>query len=467
MKTRLSILLVGGVLMTATSVFADKLPKTVYARSAAVEEIRNEESGFVVRVDVDHKDRVYAEGDTLQATVKSERAGFLYLLYRNAEGKTICLFPNRYQGDNRIRANETVQVPGPGADFRIRILPPLGREVLKAVVCSKPLSAKELRVESLNEGVAKEVSEKGVRSATVELATERKPGDWAEHQVELQTVARRSAPSGRARYGVIVAVSKYKDPRVRALPACATDAALMVKLFEDCGRMDDVVVLLDDMATRANVEKLFRILAEGTKPGDEIFIYWTGHGASVADTSGDEDDGVDEVLVTYDISGDDVGKTGVLDDVLRRWVQDLDGRRLVFIADTCLAGGFAGEGKGTADKSLFSELKSEANKSTATRSFDFFDNEFAETKDIGQKETAILSASTDHESSMVRRDGVSSVMTGFLADFVSGSDQPVSLKAAYEYVKVEVPRYVSEHFTDVTQKPQLLDNLSTPAYLRP
>ncbi|MBC8426492.1 caspase family protein, partial [bacterium] len=233
----------------------------------------------------------------------------------------------------------------------------------------------------------------------------------------------------------------------------------------------------DERATRAQVEKLFQILAQGTKPGDEIFLYWTGHGASVADTDGDEKDGMDEVLVTYDASRDDVGRTGVLDDVLRRWVQDLDGRRVIFIADVCLAGGFAGTGKGLETKgaegaSLFSELKGEQPPSGtaggASKSlFDFFDSEWVQTKDIGQKETAVLCSSADKEVSLVRPDGASSVMTGFMADFVSQSGRSVTLKAAYDHVKAEVPKYVRAQFPGMDQQPQFLDNLSSPVYLRP
>lgn len=457
MKTLSCIVSLCGVLLTATSLAAEPLPKEVRERAAAVEGIRNEQAGFVVRVDVDRPDRIYVDGETLQATVKSQREGFLYLLYLSVDGKTACLFPNRYQADNRIRAGAVVQVPAPGANFRIRILPPLGREVLKAIVSPRPLSATDLSVETLSEGVAKTVSERGVRDATVELTTAYQAREWAEHQVELTTVARRAVAKQAARYGAIVAVGKYQDARIRPLPACAKDAELMRKLFQAHGRMDDILVLQDEQATRAGVEKLFKILAQGTKPGDEIFIYWTGHGASVADTSGDEEDGMDEVLVTYDAARDDVGRTGVLDDVLRRWVQDLDGRRLIFIADTCLAGGFAGTGRGASDRAP-AETKS---------LFDFFDSEFVQTKDIGQKETAVLCSSTDREVSLVRRDGSSSVMTGFLADFVTQAGRSVSVKAAYEHVKVAVPKYVRERFPGMDQQPQFLDNLSTPAYLRP
>ena len=242
----------------------------------------------------------------------------------------------------------------------------------------------------------------------------------------------------------------------------------MKRLFDSYGHMDDIVVLQDAKVTRANIEKLFRILAQATKPGDEIFFYWSGHGALVADTSGDEADGMDEVLVTYDISRDDVANTGILDDVFRRWVQDFDGRRMVFIVDTCLAGGLCGQGKGVT-KGIFSELKGDQGTVTQAKptAFHFFDKLFTQTKDIGQKETAVLASSTDKEASLVRRDGNSSVMTGFLADFVNGRNGAASIEDTAEYVKREVPKYVREHMEGMQQEPQFLDNPNSPAYLWP
>ena len=169
MNTRYCMLTLFGLLTTVSSLFADTLPKDAIVRSAAVEGIRNEQAGFVVRVDVDHRDRVYSAGDTLQATVRSGCDGYLYLLYTNAEGKTTCLFPNRFQSNNHIQANQVTTVPGGAADFRIRIAQPVGREVLKAIVSTKPVSALDLDVPTLEEVACKGVGSDNVRSAVVEL----------------------------------------------------------------------------------------------------------------------------------------------------------------------------------------------------------------------------------------------------------------------------------------------------------
>jgi hypothetical protein len=99
-----------------------------------VEGIRNDCPAFLVRVKVDHGNAIYRVGETMTVTVTSGKSGYLHLYYFMADGKVSCLFPNLYQQNNRIEANQETVVPKPGADFRIRIAPPLGVEYLKAVV---------------------------------------------------------------------------------------------------------------------------------------------------------------------------------------------------------------------------------------------------------------------------------------------------------------------------------------------
>src|SRR5947209_561022 len=69
-----------------------------------VKPVINEESGFLLRLDVDHKDRIYREGDTMTVSVEAEKDCYLYLIYYDAQGGITCLFPNGYHKDNAIKA---------------------------------------------------------------------------------------------------------------------------------------------------------------------------------------------------------------------------------------------------------------------------------------------------------------------------------------------------------------------------
>ncbi len=78
-------------------------------------------------------------------------------------------------------------------------------------------------------------------------------------------------------------------------------------------------------------------LIEGTKPGDRVFLYYSGHGSYLRDDDADEKgDGYDETIVAYD--ADPTGRGMIRDDQFARWIADLAGRRIVMIFDSCHSG---------------------------------------------------------------------------------------------------------------------------------
>jgi hypothetical protein len=62
--------------------------------------------------------------------------------------------------------------------------------------------------------------------------------------------------------------------------------------------------------TRKNIIDAFTRITQYSKPGDVVFVHYSGHGGRVKDTSGDEADGFDETLIPVDFK-----RTGqILDD---------------------------------------------------------------------------------------------------------------------------------------------------------
>ncbi|MFH1923630.1 MAG: DUF4384 domain-containing protein, partial [Planctomycetota bacterium] len=114
-------------------------------RGVVVEEIRNDRPSFMVRVDVDHPDRTYRGGEEMRVRVVSERAGYLYLLYCDANREITCLFPFTADESNYIPAGRPIDIPQPGSRFRLRIAPPDGQEVLKAIVSLAPLDPGQVK----------------------------------------------------------------------------------------------------------------------------------------------------------------------------------------------------------------------------------------------------------------------------------------------------------------------------------
>ena len=235
---------------------------------------------------------------------------------------------------------------------------------------------------------------------------------------------------------------------------------------------------MNEEATLDAIKDAFRELKLKSRPGDEIFIYWSGHGATCADTGGDEQDGLDEYLMVYDGDLDDVEGTMVMDDALGRWVQELDGRKVTLILDACHSGGQAtaqGDKPDKAEKGISGlkggiiqdvrQKKTSRNGGSAMKGDDtssptgpvggdFLDDEWRGVKDVGQSDAAMLVSSKPDEISAERRDGTLSVMTYYLVQKVVQSDS-VTLQQAFEYVSGKVPEYMEEHFPGRTQTPQL------------
>ncbi len=438
--------------------------------------VRNDKPSFYIRMKVDHPNQTYVVGDKVEVTVSSERPGYLFLFYLNTAGKLSCVFPNQFQRDNAIPAgNDVVTVPPKNANFRFRVAEPCGRESLKAVVCLKQLQ--EVQVADL---IRSKTTNRDLR--VIYDAVRGNPADWSEHSLDILTVPSPGGirpPGEHRRIGVFVGVCKYLDPSIRPLKASDKDAEAMAGVMKRVGKLDKIIVLLNEQATRAAIEDVFcRQLAEGTRAGDEVFLFWSGHGSRCASTDPNKKDGVDEFLVPYDGRLDDtetIRRTMLLDDTFGSWMLKLGGRRIVVILDTCYAGGQHNEAKSLEigrqrTKALDSKLlgKSLAAK-LADRDvpFDFFNLTRIGLKALGQKELAMLASSKANETSFERREGDLGVMTYCLVNKLGNSDQPVTLPQAFESLKQDVPRYVEGNFLGSTQTPVLVDETTPPTYLRP
>ena len=146
----------------------------------------------------------------------------------------------------------------------------------------------------------------------------------------------------------------------------------------ESGYFDVCVVLAGEKLIKANVYGLFDRLAEETREGDELFIYWNGHAATgLPDDSGDEKDGFDECLKLFEttnaLNGEDSAKslreTTVVDDELGDLFRRLEGRKITAIFETCHSEGFLS----SSDRALtsFDSFLSPGSRITADSLADF------------------------------------------------------------------------------------------------
>ncbi|KAJ7590689.1 caspase domain-containing protein [Mycena floridula] len=128
------------------------------------------------------------------------------------------------------------------------------------------------------------------------------------------------------------------------LRGCINDARHMRDfLVGRCGyKKGDIVLLTDDSPdprkrpTRVNIMDAMKWLVEGAHTHDSLFFHYSGHGAQVPDTDGDETDGLDEVIFPLDYK-----RHGhILDDEMHKiMVKPLPvGCRLTAVFDSCHSG---------------------------------------------------------------------------------------------------------------------------------
>ena len=223
------------------------------------------------------------------------------------------------------------------------------------------------------------------------------------------------------RIGIFVGIDRYKNKEYSRLRVAVKDVKALAERMKPS--LDRVIELHNEKATYAAIEDLFvRDLPKNTpKENCTIFIVWSGHGDRCPDEDGDEEDGFDEFLCPYDVSKDNP-ETFVLDDKLFAWIQQLEGRQIVLILDTCYSGGMEKSGPHV---------------------FDFFGDELANDTRKSPITHVVFASSSGCDKSHVHGSLKYSVFTYYLLEFLD-SDEHGDIEEAYKYVK---PRIIA-HLRD-------------------
>lgn len=96
-------------------------------------------NGFKVYLSIDKGcGAAYAAGDSITISVRSVEAGYLTVYDFSPDGTVTQVFPNFYHQNNYIAANSVCQIPGPQDSFWLKITPPQGQDILKAIVTKAP-----------------------------------------------------------------------------------------------------------------------------------------------------------------------------------------------------------------------------------------------------------------------------------------------------------------------------------------
>jgi hypothetical protein len=123
-------------------------------------------------------------------------------------------------------------------------------------------------------------------------------------------------PSERIR-ALLVGIDQYARADVPPLRGCVNDVVLVRRVLKRYFNVpnEDLRVVVNDRATKANIMHRLHALIDASRAGDVVVFYFSGHGSQIRDRDGDElSDALDEVICPYDIDWD--RRTYIVDDEL-------------------------------------------------------------------------------------------------------------------------------------------------------
>jgi hypothetical protein len=142
------------------------------------------------------------------------------------------------------------------------------------------------------------------------------------------------------RHALLIGIQDYSASTLRSLQGPHNDIALVRHLLESRFGVpkDNIVVLSDAQATHTRIKQAFAQLVERIKPGDFVYIHYSGHGSEADDRS--DPSGKDQTWVSYGARSGrskDIDDHDVLDKEINTWLIPLYEKtnRLVFVSDSC------------------------------------------------------------------------------------------------------------------------------------
>ncbi|WP_254508866.1 DUF4384 domain-containing protein [Anatilimnocola floriformis] len=390
---------------------------------------------FLMNVAVNRKDATYSQGERLTVRFKAEVDCHVYLLYHQADGSTVLIFPNKAQPDNSVKANTEVSLPKAGDEFRFRVSAPFGKEALQVVAGKQPIAV----LDKLDASAGRAVPV--TKETQDELAKQIKASadEFAEHRVVIKTHeggGKLPEPREAKRAGLFVGVNKLKATKHgNEVPQASKSAEIMHEALTTMGGIapENAKVLTDVNATTAAFEDaMTKWLPSITQPGDTVFLFYCGHGGPEPTKDPSELDGNDEVITTFD--------SYVVDDQLGRWLQELPGRQIVLMMETCHGGGLV-------DARAMAGSISEVGRRV---------------HDISDLNTMVICACLPNETSSFSTKREAAYMPEFLIKAMRTEMAPLTMTTAFQKYRERLFERVG---TD--QEPVFQDNIGLPVYLVP
>lgn len=231
-------------------------------------------------------------------------------------------------------------------------------------------------------------------------------------------------------YALVIAIANYQT--VSCLPAAVQNDAKDVQAAlispSHCGYPSlNVKLLLDGEATLAEIRAQLSWLAGVAGPDDSVVIYFSGHGARLAGSSGHE-----SVLIPVDAVINDLRSSSISETELSVALKAIRSARLLILLDACHSGGAV----------IFKDLQGSELLESG------FDEKSLQhlAEGVGR---VVIASSRSTETSLVMPGAPNSVFTQHLLEALKGEipsrgDGFVRVFQVFEHVAAAVPQTTAE-----------------------
>jgi len=138
---------------------------------------------------------------------------------------------------------------------------------------------------------------------------------------------------------LIIGITEYQHSKYN-LNGIDLDVSMANKISQILAfEPENTKTLTGNLATRSNIEHTIKDwLINGVSENDRVFIYFSGHGGHFKDLDGDESDGYDEYITTFDLGEKKTDGGYILDDDLSVWLAAIPSQYKMIMLDSCHSG---------------------------------------------------------------------------------------------------------------------------------
>jgi len=151
---------------------------------------------------------------------------------------------------------------------------------------------------------------------------------------QITELSHNSAKVGEY-YAIIIGIDNYKDPKIADLNTAVHDASEISKIFKSRYGFSEITFLINEDASRYNIDRLFRKKIAKLNSDDNLLIYFSGHGDIDRQLGGGW-------WIPVDAKAG-IPSTYIDNTLIQKYIKSFQAKHVLLISDSCYSGTLFGE----------------------------------------------------------------------------------------------------------------------------